>query len=43
MYIHRKRNKNTSKSSDLKKTTFTAYVIPDIYISEKNVLDDANW
>lgn len=24
MYIHRKRNKNTSKSSDLKKTTFTA-------------------
>lgn len=42
MYIHRKRNKNTSKSSDLKKTTFRAFDSRHLHI-RKNVLDDANW
>lgn len=40
--IHRKRNKNTSKSSDLKKTTFRAFDSRHLHI-RKNVLDDANW
>lgn len=35
MYIHRKRNKNTSKSSDLKKTTFTAFDSRHLHIRKK--------